>query len=85
MDDRELLDEFVQRRSQGAFCELVNRHLPMVYSSAKRRVHDGHLAEEVAQAVFATLAQKAESTAFRVTGSCKKNADVLSVTYLNEL
>lgn len=61
MDDRELLDEFVKARSQGAFRELVGRHLPVVYSAARRLVRDAHLAEEVAQSVFSTLAQKADS------------------------
>ena len=61
MDDRELLDEFVKKRSQSAFHDLVTRHLPVVYSAARRMVRDTHLAEEVAQSVFATLAQKAET------------------------
>jgi RNA polymerase sigma factor (sigma-70 family) len=61
MDDRELLDEFVKARSQNAFRELVERHLPLVYSAARRLVRDAHLAEEVAQSVFTTLAQKADS------------------------
>jgi RNA polymerase sigma factor (sigma-70 family) len=61
MDDRELLDEFVKARSQSAFRELVERHLPVVYSAARRMVRDSHLAEEVAQSVFTTLVQKAES------------------------
>ncbi|HWN94151.1 MAG TPA: sigma-70 family RNA polymerase sigma factor [Methylomirabilota bacterium] len=61
MDDRELLDEFVKARSQSAFRELVARHLGVVYSAARRMVRDSHLAEEVAQSVFTTLAQKAES------------------------
>jgi RNA polymerase sigma factor (sigma-70 family) len=61
MEDRELLDEFVKSRSQSAFSELVTRHLPVVYSAALRMVRDSHLAEEVAQSAFATLAQKADS------------------------
>ena len=61
MDDRELLDEFVKARSQAAFRELVERPLPVVYSAARRMVRDSHLAEEVAQSVFTTLAQKAET------------------------
>jgi hypothetical protein len=61
MDDRELLDAFVNSRSQAAFRELVDRHLPVVYSAARRLVRDAHLAEEVAQSVFTTLAQKADS------------------------
>lgn len=59
MDDRQLLQEYIRSQSQEAFRQLVARHLPMVYSTARRIVHDGHLAEDVAQNVFATLVQKA--------------------------
>lgn len=59
MDDRQLLQEYIRSQSQEAFRQLVDRHLPMVYSTARRMVHDGHLAEDVAQNVFATLVQKA--------------------------
>jgi len=61
MDDRELLRDYVERRSQDAFRQLVDRHLPMVYSAARRMVRDTHLAEDVAQSVFTALAHKAES------------------------
>src|SRR3954462_10837713 len=61
MEDRELLDQFVKRDSQSAFRALDERHLPVVYSAARRMVGDPHLAEEVAQTVFTTLAQKAAS------------------------
>ena len=61
MDDRQLLNLFGESQSQDAFRQLVDRHLPMVYSAARRMVHDSHLAEEVAQNVFTALAQKAES------------------------
>jgi RNA polymerase sigma factor (sigma-70 family) len=61
MDDRELLQEFVRNRSQDAFSELVGRHLPMVYSAARRMVRDSQLAEDIAQNVFTVLAQKASS------------------------
>ncbi|MGA2660183.1 MAG: sigma-70 family RNA polymerase sigma factor [Verrucomicrobiota bacterium] len=59
MDDHELLREYIRSRSQEAFRQLVDRHLAMVLSAARRLVGDAHLAEEVAQGVFATLAQKA--------------------------
>src|SRR5436190_1108082 len=61
MDDCGLLSHYVEQRSQDAFRQLVERHLPMVYSTAWRLVRDYYLAEEVAQNVFTTLAQKAES------------------------
>lgn len=57
--DHELLRQFATRRGEDAFRALVNRHLPMVFSVARRVTDDPQLAEEVAQTTFATLAQKA--------------------------
>jgi RNA polymerase sigma factor (sigma-70 family) len=59
MDDHELLESYVQSQSQEAFQELVERHLPMVHATARRVLGDAHLAEDVAQGAFTTLAQKA--------------------------
>lgn len=61
MDDRELLERYVKGHSEDAFRELVERHLPFVHSTARRVVRHAHLADEVAQTVFTTLAQKAAS------------------------
>jgi RNA polymerase sigma factor (sigma-70 family) len=59
MDDRSLLRIFVDRRDEQAFAELVRRHIDMVYSAARRQVHDAADAEDVTQSVFAALATKA--------------------------
>jgi RNA polymerase sigma factor (sigma-70 family) len=59
MNDRSLIREFVEHRSEKAFEALVRRHLDLVYSAALRQTGDANLAEEVAQAVFVILARKA--------------------------
>src|SRR5688572_19791495 len=48
--------------SEQAFAEIVRRHIDFVYSVALRQLAgDTHLAEDVAQTVFADLARKAKS------------------------
>jgi RNA polymerase sigma factor (sigma-70 family) len=59
MDDMKLLREWVERDSEEAFRSLVDRHLNMVFSSARRLVPNPHQAEEVTQTVFIILARKA--------------------------
>src|SRR5580692_7282306 len=59
MDDMALLREYASRRSDDAFAELVSRRVNFVHSAALRQVGNPQLAEEVTQAVFIILAQKA--------------------------
>src|SRR5690349_21138964 len=61
-DDQQLLSEFCQNGSEGAFRELVDRHLKLVYSAAMRIVNgDTHLAMDISQLVFSKLAHRAPS------------------------
>jgi uncharacterized protein (TIGR03435 family) len=64
-DDMELVREYASTQSEAAFETLVSRHLNLVYSSALRQVADAHLAQDIAQAVFIILAQKAKSLGSR--------------------
>src|ERR1041384_4496845 len=61
MDDHKLLQQFLSESSQEAFRQLVDRHLPMVYSTACRMVFDSSLGQDIAQKVFLTFADKADS------------------------
>ena len=61
MDDQSLLDRFAKSHDADAFEELTRRYWGLVYSSAQRQVRDVHLAEDVTQAVFIVLANRAGS------------------------
>src|SRR5215469_523775 len=58
--DIALLRQFAKENSESAFSELVRRHINLVYSVALRFTRNAGDAEDVAQAVFIILAQKAE-------------------------
>jgi RNA polymerase sigma factor (sigma-70 family) len=57
--DLELLRDYVRDGSDAAFRLLVERHVNLVYSVALRQTRQPHLAQDVAQAVFIVLAEKA--------------------------
>ena len=61
MNDWDLLKEWTEHGSHEAFRSLVERHLRLVYSVARRSVGSPSHAEEVTQAVFVMLAQKGPS------------------------
>lgn len=61
-DPRQLLADYVASGSETAFRDLVASYVDLVYSAAIRLVNgDTHLAEDVAQTVFADLAKLART------------------------
>src|SRR6478609_7278486 len=58
--DQDLVRAYVEAGSDSAFQGLVLRYVDLVHSVALRLVRDPHLAEDVSQAVFLTLAKDAK-------------------------
>jgi RNA polymerase sigma factor (sigma-70 family) len=81
MTDRELLQQYAETGSQEAFAELVSHHSDWIYSAALRLVRRRDYAEDVTQAVFLVLAQRAKKLdvstlngwLFKVTRYCASN------------
>jgi RNA polymerase sigma factor (sigma-70 family) len=61
--DGELLSEFARTGDSAAFAQIVRRHRAWLSAAAARRVRDTELADDVTQAVFSVLTQKAKSIA----------------------
>jgi Sigma-70 region 2 len=54
-------EEYLKNPTTDAFGRLVEHYVHVVYASARRQLSDAHLAEDVTQAVFILLSQKAKS------------------------
>src|SRR3954465_10981041 len=59
--DRQALEAYARGGDRAGMSRLVERHIGLVYSAAVRQVRDEHLAEDVTQAVFMILCDKAGS------------------------
>ena len=57
--DHDLLSRYAEENSEAAFATLVERHLNLAYSVARRVTRSAQLAEDVTQAVFIDLARHA--------------------------
>jgi RNA polymerase sigma factor (sigma-70 family) len=65
--DNELLRRFVEHRDEAAFTALVRRYAPMVLGVGLRTLHHRQDAEDVCQATFLTLSQKAAAVGWRAS------------------
>jgi RNA polymerase sigma factor (sigma-70 family) len=61
MTDHDLLQQYAETGAQEAFAELVSHHADWIYSAALRLVRRSDWAEDVTQAVFIVLSQRAKS------------------------
>ena len=59
MDDLELLRRYQKDAAEGVFAALVERHVALVYSAARRQLVSPDLARDVTQEVFLELARTA--------------------------
>jgi RNA polymerase sigma factor (sigma-70 family) len=59
--DMDLLRQYADGNSEAAFAALVSRYVNLVHSAALRKTGNVHAAEEITQAVFIILAQKART------------------------
>lgn len=84
LDDSSLLREYAERGSEEAFAAIVRRHIDKVYSVALRHTRNPLQAEEITQAVFLILAQKAAglSKAVILSGWLYQTARLASLTFI---
>src|SRR4051812_16808869 len=83
LSDWQLLDHFAQSGDEAAFKVLVERHIDLVYGTARRSLGTGHpQLDDAVQAAFLLLARKAATLPrraalagwlFRVTRYCCAN------------
>jgi uncharacterized protein (TIGR03435 family) len=80
----DLVRQYARSGSEQAFRAIVERYLNLVYSTALRKVHNPHQAEEVCQAVFIILARKAQSLPQRtvLAGWLYETARLTAANYL---
>ena len=83
LDDIALLRKYADDHSEEAFAALVSRHIHKVHSVALRLTRNPHQAEEITQAVFIILAQKAGRFGNKVilSGWLYQTARLTAVTF----
>src|SRR5262245_15001911 len=84
LSDQTLLAEYAAGRAPEVFRRIVDRHGPLVLRTAMRLVGSWHDAEDVAQAVFVVLDQRAGSVNSSLAGWLHKVTRDVSLQLLRE-
>ena len=84
ISDHQLLQKHLRNPSGPALAELVDRHLPLIYSVARRITRNDEAARDISQIVFLRLVKKASKLpkSLPLTAWCHRETHSASVDYV---
>ncbi|MDB4565678.1 sigma-70 family RNA polymerase sigma factor, partial [Akkermansiaceae bacterium] len=84
ISDHQLLQKHLRNPSGPALAELVDRHLPLIYSVARRITTNDEAARDISQIVFLRLVKKASKLpkSLPLTAWCHRETHSASVDYV---
>ncbi|MDB4395812.1 sigma-70 family RNA polymerase sigma factor, partial [Akkermansiaceae bacterium] len=84
ISDHQLLQKHLRNPSGPALAELVDRHLPLIHSVARRITTNDEAARDISQIVFLRLVKKASKLpkSLPLTAWCHRETHSASVDYV---